>query len=51
MLICSVADGPVLIAALGSGEAVLKFECRCHMTLITAQPQPHIPLSLVIHLC
>ena len=23
---CSVADGPVLIAALGSGEARLKFE-------------------------
>lgn len=51
MLICSVADGPVLIAALGSGEGSLKFECGSHVTLITAQPQPNIPLSLVIHLC
>lgn len=29
----------------------LKFERGSHVTLITAQPQPNIPLSLVIHLC
>ena len=29
----------------------LKFERVSHVTLITAQPQPNIPLSLVIHLC
>lgn len=29
----------------------LKFECGSHVTLITAQPQPNILLSLVIHLC
>lgn len=29
----------------------LKFECGRHVTLITAQPQPSIPLSPVIHLC
>lgn len=29
----------------------LKFECGSYVTLITAQSQPNIPLSLVIHLC
>lgn len=46
MLICCLADGPVLITALGSGEAVWKLNMESYVAFITAQPQLNTPLWL-----